>query len=246
MRSALLKAASLALVILHAATVARAGVDVRTVFDDNGHVVVQLDNHQPPNMGVSVNFFVAISPSGSYSAKFTSGPALVAGKGAHAQAVAALDTLTLSSPFQFRGSRVLWVKVQIPPNTPVSNVEVTYTPAATVRSEATVDPLVRELVVNQTVRPPTRARPGVVLQRPDGQSSVTNRGVPSPAPISPPRASTYRASIPRRCGCTRTAASTRRASSWIRRDRGARETRCAKWPCASKTETTGPSSRATV
>jgi hypothetical protein len=181
MRSALLKAGSLALLCLHTASAARAGVDVRTVYDDNGHVVVQFDNHQPPNFAPLVQFFVAISHTGAYGVTFSSGPGMVAGKAGTGQAVAALDTVTLSSPFPFRGARVIWVRVQIPPFTPVSHVDITYAPAARVASAATVDPLVREMVVNQSVFPleATTGAPEAWFSRGAGWAKLTvaDRGV---------------------------------------------------------------------
>ncbi|HEX6791207.1 MAG TPA: hypothetical protein VF247_07855, partial [Candidatus Krumholzibacteria bacterium] len=153
MRSALLKAASLALVCLHAAGTTRAGVDMRTVFEDNGHVVVQLDNHYTGIGGVAKYFYVAIAPSGAYSVKYFRGPWTPPGKAVAAEAAVALDTLEVKTPFPFRGARVLPILVTIPSNTPVCRVEVTYAPAPSVVAGSSVDPLVRDLVMNRETVP---------------------------------------------------------------------------------------------
>jgi hypothetical protein len=180
MRSVHLKAASLALLWLLAAGAVRAGVDVRAVSEQNGRIVVQLDNHQPPNFAPQVNFFVAISHAGTYSASFVSGPAPAPGK-APLQTAALLDTLKLSTPFAFRGARVLWINVLIPSNTPVSHVVVDYTPAASCADAATVDPLVRELVVNEYIFPVEAAtgapQPWFSLAQGWVKLSVTDRGL---------------------------------------------------------------------
>jgi hypothetical protein len=154
MRSALLKAASLALTFLFAAVaLARAGVDIQAASETNGQIVVRLDNHELPTFSPVVSFYVAIGPTGNFTASFLSGPPASDAKGGALSAVMALDTLTTSTPFSFRGARVIWVKVQIPGNTSVSHVVIDYTPAATVETAATADPLLRNLVVNRNVFP---------------------------------------------------------------------------------------------
>ena len=157
MRSALLKAATLALMFLHAATVARAGVDMRAASEQNGRIAVQLDSHYPPNFSPQLNFFVAIAPAGTYSVSFRSGPAPAPGKSAPLQGPAVLDTLVVSSPFVFRGTRIIWFKVEIPGGIVVSHVVIDYTPSPTTATAATVDPLVREVVINEVVFPYTAA-----------------------------------------------------------------------------------------
>jgi Peptidase family C25 len=183
MRSAHFKAASLALAILSAAVaLARAGVDVSTASETNGQVVVRLDNHMPPNYAPIKTFYVAIGPTGTYSASFFSGPPPSSAKGA---AVAAgpvrIDTLSVSTPFSFRGARVLRMKVQIPVNTPQAHVIVNFTPAANVADAATADPLVKQLVVNQSIFPfaPAAGASGSWFSRAAGWArlTVTDRGM---------------------------------------------------------------------
>lgn len=182
MRSAHFKAASLALTLLvAAAALARAGVDVQTASETNGQLVVRLDNHELPNRSPVAYFYAAISPTGTFTASFFSGPPASSAKGRAAASAVALDTLTVSSPFPFRGARIILVKVQIPASTPVSHVVVDYTPAANVATAATVDPLVRELVANQSVFPmdAVSGAPDAWFSRGAGWAkfSVTDRGV---------------------------------------------------------------------
>ncbi|HET6347942.1 MAG TPA: hypothetical protein VFH88_02565, partial [Candidatus Krumholzibacteria bacterium] len=179
MRLVQLKAASLALILLGVATLARAGVDVRAVSETNGKIVVQLDNHLPPNYGPAVSFYVAIAPTGTFSASYFVGPATSAG--AALAAPVAADTIRTSTPFQFRTSRLVWVYVLIPSNTPVSHVVINFTPAAIVADAAHVDPLVRALVVNQHVFPvqPASGAPVAWFNRAAGWArfAVSARGM---------------------------------------------------------------------
>ena len=179
MRSAFLKAATLALMFASAA-VAHAGVEIHTVTDQNGRVVVQLDNYNPPNTGTQIHFFAAISTTGSFSVSFFGGPAPAPGASA-VTAGTAIDTVTVFSPFQFRGARVIMVQVLTPINTPVAHVVIDYTPATTFTTAATVDPLLRELVVNQNVFPiePTTGAPEGWFSRAAGWAklAVTDRAV---------------------------------------------------------------------
>jgi hypothetical protein len=158
MRSAHFKAASLALTFLFvAAALARAGVDVTTASETNGQLVVRLDNHLPPNYAAQTGFYAAIGPVGSYTVSFFSGPPPSGRTGANAPAPVAQDTVTVSSPFSYRGGRVIRVSLVIPGYTPVAHVVVNYTPASNVATASTVDPLLRELVANKTVFPVTPA-----------------------------------------------------------------------------------------
>lgn len=182
MRSVHFKATSLALIFLFVAVaMARAGVDINTASETNGQTVVRLDNHQPANVSPVVTFYVAIGPTGTFSASFFSGPPSLAARGTPGAAAVAIDTVRVSTPFSFRSARVIRVWVQIPPNTPVSHVVVDYTPATNVANAATVDPLVRELVVNRTVFPitPASGAPQPWFSRGGGWArlSVADRGV---------------------------------------------------------------------
>jgi Peptidase family C25/FlgD Ig-like domain len=130
---------------------ALAGVDVRTVSDTNGRLVVEL--HRGPesiDTSASASFFAAISPTGTYSTQFRVGPATSASPVA---AGVAADSLIVSAPFVLRGARVLWLDARIPPNVPVSHVTVDYTPAAQFNNRTTADPIVRTLVANTDVFP---------------------------------------------------------------------------------------------
>jgi len=152
MRSAHFKTASLALTFLCcAAAIARAGVDISTAAETNGQLIVRIDDHQTGNVVSTVSFYAAIAPTGAYSASFMSGPPPSAA--ASAPASAALDTLSVSNPFSFRGARVIWLRVRIPVNTPVSHVVINYAPSVQVATAATADPLLRQLVVNRTIFP---------------------------------------------------------------------------------------------
>ncbi len=129
----------LALGVFGSAGRALAGADIRTVSDTNGRVVVELTSADRPTLTIET-FFVAVSPAGAYSAIFQGGSGVV-------------DSVATSPPFFFRGSRVIWLRVVIPPSTPVSYVTVNYTPAAQVRDASRADPLLRSLVVNSSVFP---------------------------------------------------------------------------------------------
>ncbi|HET6463902.1 MAG TPA: hypothetical protein VFH33_08895, partial [Candidatus Krumholzibacteria bacterium] len=154
MRSVQFRAASLALIFLcSAAAFARAGVDVVPVSETNGQIVVRLDNHFPNSYSPLATFFVAIAPTGTFTARYFAGPPPSAVKGAPVAAALALDTLTVSSPFSFRGARLISARVRIPGKMSVSHVVITYTPAANVENAATADPLVKQLVVNRVVFP---------------------------------------------------------------------------------------------
>jgi hypothetical protein len=182
MRSAHFKATALALAILSSAVaLARAGVDVRPTSETNGQIVVRVDNHLPPNFSPVKTFYVAIGPNGTYSANFFSGPPASSLRGAAAAPPLKLDTLTVSTPFNFRGVRVLRIKIQIPGNTPVAHVIVNYTPAATVANAATADPLVKQLVLNESIFPmtPASGAPSGWFSRAAGWAklAVTDRGM---------------------------------------------------------------------
>ncbi len=149
MRSAKLLAFILA--FLCASERARAGVEIRTKSDTNGRIVVELvklDNSValPP-----VFFFAAISPTGTYTARYRVGPAAVSG--ARAEAGAAIDSLVVSAPFPFRGSRLLWCTVRIPQNVSISNVTIDYTPSPAFADADHADPLLKSMVVNKSVFP---------------------------------------------------------------------------------------------
>jgi len=182
MRSAHFKATSLALAILSVAVAsARAGVDASAASETNGQIVVRLDNHLPANYSPVKTFYVAISPTGTYSASFFLGPPASARGAAAGVAPVALDTITVSTPFSFRGARVLRIKAQIPINTPQSHVVVNFTPAANVADAATADPLVKQLVLNQKVFPfaPATGASSAWFSRAAGWAklAVTDRGM---------------------------------------------------------------------
>ena len=154
MRSVQFRAASLALVFLcSAAPFVRAGVDITPASETNGQLVVRLDNHFPGNYSPAVSFYAAIGPTGTFTAQFFAGPPPSSQKGGQTMAAVALDTLTTSAPFSFRGARVIYVKAQIPSSMAVSHVVITYPPAPNVTDAATADPLVKELVINRSVFP---------------------------------------------------------------------------------------------
>jgi len=154
MRSVQFRAASLALVFLcSAAPFARAGVDITPASETNGQLVVRLDNHFKGNYSPAVSFYAAIGPTGTFTAQFFAGPPPSSQKGGQAMAAVALDTLTASTPFSFRGARVIYVKAQIPSSMAVSHVVITYPPAPNVTDAATADPLVKALVINRSVFP---------------------------------------------------------------------------------------------
>lgn len=149
MRSVDFNAVRLAIGLLAAAGPATAGVTVRSASESNGRVVVELVNGTP-SRAVLTTFLVAIGTSGTYSATFRTGPAVANGA---APASVAVDTLSLDPPFEFRGARILQIEASIPANLPVSHVTIDYTPATDVRDGSTVDPLVKEMVVNRSVFP---------------------------------------------------------------------------------------------
>ncbi len=150
MRSALILATLIALVLTSSRAVA--GVDYRTVTDTNGRIVVEFvkGDVTPVN---PVPIFAAISATGTYSARFRVGPAPA--PGVRAEAGIAIDSVTVSSPFPFRGSRVLWINVRVPANVLVSHVIIDYTPAANFVDGNRADPLLRSMVVNRDVFPIT-------------------------------------------------------------------------------------------
>ncbi len=154
MRSVQFRAAPLALIFLClVAAFARAGVDIAPASESNGQLVVRLDNHFTGNYSPAVYFYAAIGPTGTFSARFFAGPPPSNQKGGQAAVSVALDTLTVSTPFSFRGARVVALKAQIPASMAVSHIVITYAPAANVNNAANVDPLVKELVVNRAVFP---------------------------------------------------------------------------------------------
>ncbi|MCI0452855.1 MAG: type IX secretion system sortase PorU [Candidatus Latescibacteria bacterium] len=130
---------------------ATAGVDRRTVSDTNGRVVVELADNDDTIGSQPVTFFCAISPTGTYSARYRVGPA--AAPGLRAEAGIAIDSVTVSPPFPMRGTRMIRVRVNIPVGTPISNVTIDYTPAAEFNDAARADPLVKSMVVNRNVFP---------------------------------------------------------------------------------------------
>lgn len=176
-----MKAALLACACVLAASAAVAGIDTRTVSDTNGRVVVEVHNQNPTLPSVVTTFFVAIAPTGSYSTTFFSGPAPSPGPSASAPGQVMIDTLTVSTPMWFRGSRVLFVRLRVPAVTPVSHVVVDYSPAANVNDAAAADPLLKRLVINTAVFPlePRSGAPDPWFSLGDGwvKLSVTDRGI---------------------------------------------------------------------
>ncbi len=145
----------LALIVVFALTSGRAmaGIDVTTVSDVNGRVVVELTKNDGLAASQPVTFFCAVSPVGTFSARYRIGPA--PSPGVRAEAGAALDSVTVSAPFPMRGTRMIWVTVRVPGDIPISNVTIDYTPAAVTHNAAAADPIVRSMVVNRDVFPAT-------------------------------------------------------------------------------------------
>lgn len=145
-------ARNLAFIVVLLLTSGRAmgGVDMRTVSDSNGRIVVEfVKSDAIPTQPVS--FFAAIAPTGTYSARYTVGPAPA--PGTRAESAIAIDSVTVSTPFPVRGARVVWVNVRVPANVLLSHVTIDYTPAAVVNDADQADPLVRSMVVNRDVFP---------------------------------------------------------------------------------------------
>ena len=147
MRSVTTTAFILALGILTGAGSAFAGGQLRTISDSNGRVVLELTGASSGNQPIVQTFFVAISSTGSYAVSFQPGVALAS------RADAAVDTVVVSQPFTYRGTRALWVRVVVPPAMPLAFVTVDYTPAPVVHDAASADPLLKALVVNTDVFP---------------------------------------------------------------------------------------------
>lgn len=182
MRSVQFRAASLALLFLcSAAALARAGVDVVPVSETNGKIVVRLDNHFTTSYSPLATFFVAIAPTGTFTAQYFAGPPPSGVKGAPVTAALALDTLTVSTPFSFRGARLISARVRIPGKVSVSHVVITYPPAANVEDATTADPLVKQMVINRSVFPSEpatgTAQPWFSLGAGWAKIPVTDRGV---------------------------------------------------------------------
>ncbi|HEU4928572.1 MAG TPA: hypothetical protein VFU38_01980, partial [Candidatus Krumholzibacteria bacterium] len=110
MRSA--KALGVILAFLSASVPARAGVDIRTKSDTNGRIVVELVRLDDQLAIPRVYFFAAISPTGTYTARYRVGPAPAPGE--RTDAGSAEDSLIVSQPIPFRGARLLWCSVRIP------------------------------------------------------------------------------------------------------------------------------------
>lgn len=136
MRSVIVTAFILALATFAAAGAAFAGTNIRTVTDTNGHVSVELSG-DAGNNATYFTFFVAIAPTGSYTVSYQV-PA-----GDRTTRGAAADTVTVSTPFTTRGTRMLWIRAAVPPDIKLSYVNIDYAPATDVRDAATADPLVR-------------------------------------------------------------------------------------------------------
>ncbi len=132
---------------------ALAGVDVVPISDTNGRIVVEIRKTDDRPAFPPFYFFAAIAPTGTYSARYRIGPVPAPGQGV--AAAAAIDSITVSQPIVFRGSRVLCITVRIPGDTPLSNVTIDYTPASNVVDGDDADPLLKSLVVNQNVFPVT-------------------------------------------------------------------------------------------
>jgi hypothetical protein len=149
MRSVCLTVCVVVLCLLAGAMPAFAGGQLRTISDSNGRVVVELSGSNGPTQPVTQTFFVAISPTGPYSVSFQ------VGSSSRFQANSIADTVTVSQPFMYRGTRTVWVRAVVPAGIPLSFVTVDYTPAATFHDAASADPLLKALVVNTDVYPAT-------------------------------------------------------------------------------------------
>jgi Peptidase family C25/FlgD Ig-like domain len=152
MRAVEMKTALLAWVCALVATPSWAGLSIRTASDTNGRVVVEIDNSDNPTSSSETTFFVAVAPTGSYSITFVSGPASASATPLAPRSVLS-DTLTVSAPISYRGARVVWIRVQVPANIPLSHVVVDYEPATTFNDATAADPLLKRLVMNMQVFP---------------------------------------------------------------------------------------------
>ncbi len=152
MRAVEMKAALLAYACALVTTPSWAGVSLRTASDNNGRVVVEIDNSQTPLYPAETTFFVAVAPTGSYSITFVGGPASASTTALAPQSILS-DTLTVSAPISYRGARVLWIRVLVPVATPTAHVVVDYQPATTFNDATTADPLLKRLVMNTQVFP---------------------------------------------------------------------------------------------
>src|SRR6187402_2005762 len=99
MRSAKILGVILALV--SASVSARADVSIYTTSETNSRTVVELVRHDQQIAISPVYFYAAISPSGTYTARFRVGPAPAPGM--RVAAGPTLDSLTVSAPVPFRG-----------------------------------------------------------------------------------------------------------------------------------------------
>jgi len=180
MRSVFIQATLSACFLAAAVAASHAGVSVQVVDESNGRIVVEVSHDYAPNFSPLAAFTVAVSPTGLYTGKYYAGPAPVASKGTAAAAVM-VDTLTLSRPSPYRGARILYARVRIPPFIPVSHVIIDYEPAAVVHTAAQADPLLKATVVNQNVFPiaPVAGTADPFFSRGGGwvQLSVDTRGV---------------------------------------------------------------------
>ncbi|MDH3196859.1 MAG: C25 family cysteine peptidase [Candidatus Krumholzibacteria bacterium] len=160
--------------VLFAPVASGAAVFPRVLSETNGTLELEMVTHRSPGTLAIAEFFVALPLQGSYSVtvqpttvvQHADSTTLPPGVSASALRAALVDTVTVSSPFLYRGARVVMVRVDVfrivPGATAIiqlvdPRVIVQYTPAAAVNDGAGADPLLRHLVVNENVFP---AAPG--------------------------------------------------------------------------------------
>jgi hypothetical protein len=165
-------------VVAVAAAAARADVLTRVVSETNGELVVEFENTGTTKAPVG-KVVVAVPPNGNYSVDFGASavvrldepPKFDGGEpldSVRTRLEALDDTLRVSAPIPFRGLRLLYIEFEffkVPIGSDVvyklvaPTLTVTYDPTPTTRTAQTVDPFVRDLVLNESVFPGT-ARSG--------------------------------------------------------------------------------------
>ena len=146
------------------------GLDTRVRSETNGEIVIEVIDVSARPVNPLVKFFVALPPQGAFSVSFDPGDTAILGDTTsvspaflaklRTRAATAADTVKVSLPFSYRGSRVIYLQVNpfwligglviVAVN---ATVTVSYPSAANVHDASTVDPLLRQLVINENVFP---------------------------------------------------------------------------------------------
>jgi len=157
--------------VLGTVGVSRATLLPHVIAESNGSITMDfVDDGVPDGTGVS-QFYVAIANEGNYHVSASAAlrrvldpPAFIGGESIdslRARSVAA-DTVRVFRPFLYRGTRVLYIQVNLYVFPPGSNdvyqvasprVTVTYDPAPTTNTAQTADPMLVDLVANGNVFP---------------------------------------------------------------------------------------------